>query len=233
MQLQHRSSHTADRLQACWKIETGWKTSLPFCTMSYPVRWILGIKMHHLLQPHPSAFQPTPVPLLQDARELSSLATAEAERANQELKAIQFKAVTSLNRLREDVGRLGTANDTADLRKRIAASTQKFRDLAQEFKGRAKSHPNKDGTAAQKIMRDFQVRLLLKAGGRAGDGSRGAGWTCHGWAAAAICLPGSGAQRQRCGRSSSHPMRSCQHITRYHSHTHPTPFPCTRPRRRC
>ena len=81
------------------------------------------------------------------------------EKANQELRAIQFRAVTAHNRLRDDVGRLGTAADTVELRRRIATATQRFGELAQQFREAAESHPAKDSTATQKIVRDFQSLL--------------------------------------------------------------------------
>jgi syntaxin 7 len=99
---------------------------------------------------------------LQDGRELASLAQPPAlDKANQELKGIQFRAVTAFNRLREDVARLGTSADTPELRRRLAATTQRFGELAGQFREHAGKHPAKDSTAAQKIMRDFQG--LLKA----------------------------------------------------------------------
>lgn len=79
--------------------------------------------------------------------------------ANAELKGIQFRAVTAFNRLRDDVGRLGTPSDTADLRRRIAASGERFKALAQEFRQRVAAHPARDSSAAQKLLRDFQSLL--------------------------------------------------------------------------
>lgn len=76
-----------------------------------------------------------------------------------ELKGIQFRAVTAFNRLREDVGRLGTAADTVELRRRVADGTTRFKALAAEFKERAASHPARDSSAAQKLLRDFQSLL--------------------------------------------------------------------------
>jgi len=84
---------------------------------------------------------------------------AAADKANQDLRSIQFRAVTAFNRLRDDVGRLGTQADTPELRRRIAGGTQRFGELAQQFRNVVAKHPSKDGTAAQKIMRDFQGLL--------------------------------------------------------------------------
>lgn len=84
--------------------------------------------------------------------------------ANAELKSIQFRSVTAFNRLREDVGRLGTPADTVDLRRRVADGTARFRELAGEFRARAASHPARDSSAAQKLLRDFQS--LLKSSER-------------------------------------------------------------------
>jgi len=81
------------------------------------------------------------------------------DKSNQELRSIQFRAVTAFNRLRDDVARLGSAADTPDLRRRIAGSTQRFGELAQQFRDAVSKHPNKDGVATQKIMRDFQGLL--------------------------------------------------------------------------
>ncbi|KAL4429358.1 hypothetical protein ABPG77_005132 [Micractinium sp. CCAP 211/92] len=107
---------------------------------------------------------------MQGGRELGLLAgsgagggaaapSSAAEAANAELKGIQFRAVTAFNRLREDVGRLGTAADTVELRRRLADSTERFKALAAEFKQRAASHPGRDSSAAQKLLRDFQSLL--------------------------------------------------------------------------
>ena len=90
---------------------------------------------------------------------LSPGAPAGTEKANQDLRAIQFRAVTALNRLRDDVARLGTAVDTPDLRRRIAGSTHRFGELAQQFRDSVAKHPAKNTTATQKIMRDFQGLL--------------------------------------------------------------------------
>lgn len=91
--------------------------------------------------------------------ELAPMSSVPLEKANTELKAIQFRAVTAFNRLRDDVGRLGSQADTPDLRRRIADSTQRFGELAQQFKESLSRHPKKDGPAAQKIIRDFQGLL--------------------------------------------------------------------------
>ena len=85
--------------------------------------------------------------------------TPGTEKANQELRAIQFRAVTAFNRLRDDVARLGTQADTPDLRRRIAGSTHRFGELAQQFRDSVSKHPAKDATPTQKIMRDFQDLL--------------------------------------------------------------------------
>ena len=53
--------------------------------------------------------------------------------ATTELKGIQFRAVTAFNRLRDDVGRLGTAQDSVELRRRVAEGGQRFKSLALEF----------------------------------------------------------------------------------------------------
>lgn len=66
--------------------------------------------------------------------------------------------MTAFNRLRDDVAKLGTPADTLDLRHRVGQSSDKFRQLAQEFKQRMAAHPDKGGTVAQKLLRDFQVR---------------------------------------------------------------------------
>ncbi len=80
--------------------------------------------------------------------------------------------MTAFNRLRDDVGKLGSGADTLDLRRRIGQSSDKFRELAMEFKQKAAKHPDKSSTAAQKLLRDFQVR----------DGASGCcavgGWGC-------------------------------------------------------
>ncbi|KAL4458644.1 hypothetical protein ABPG75_013509 [Micractinium tetrahymenae] len=89
----------------------------------------------------------------------SAVPTSAAEAANAELKGIQFRAVTAFNRLREDVGRLGTAADTVELRRRVADGSARFKGLAAEFKERAASHPARDSSAAQKLLRDFQSLL--------------------------------------------------------------------------
>ena len=90
---------------------------------------------------------------------LSPGAPAGVDKANQDLRAIQFRAVTAFNRLRDDVARLGTPADTPDLRRRIAGSTHRFGELAQQFRDAVSKHPAKDSTATQKIMRDFQGLL--------------------------------------------------------------------------
>lgn len=96
-------------------------------------------------------------------RELGALAgggaAATAEAANAQLKGIQFRAVTAFNRLREDVGRLGTGADTTELRHRVADGSVKLKSLAQEFQQAAAAHPARDSSAAQKLMRDFQGLL--------------------------------------------------------------------------
>jgi hypothetical protein len=98
---------------------------------------------------------------LQGGTELNAYTSATssmaADQANAQLRAIQFKAVTAFNRLRDDVAKLGSPADTLDLRHRIGQSSEKFRELAQEFKQCVAKHPAKDGTAAQKLLRDFQV----------------------------------------------------------------------------
>jgi len=90
---------------------------------------------------------------------LSPNASAGVDKANQDLRAIQFRAVTAFNRLRDDVARLGTSVDTPDLRRRIAGSTHRFGELAQQFRDAVAQHPNKNATSTQKIMRDFQGLL--------------------------------------------------------------------------
>lgn len=90
---------------------------------------------------------------------MTSLATPAVDKANQELRAIQFRAVTAHNKLRDDVGRLGTGADTPELRRRIASSTQRFGELAQQFREAAENHPAKDSMSTQKIVRDFQTLL--------------------------------------------------------------------------
>jgi syntaxin 7 len=99
---------------------------------------------------------------MQGLREMATLSpngSAGADKANQELRAIQFRAVTAFNRLRDDVARLGTTVDTPDLRRRIAGSTHRFGELAQQFRDAVAQHPSKDATSTQKIMRDFQGLL--------------------------------------------------------------------------
>jgi syntaxin 7 len=90
---------------------------------------------------------------------LSPNASTGMDKANQDLRAIQFRAVTAFNRLRDDVARLGTSVDTPDLRRRIAGSTHRFGELAQQFRDAVAQHPAKDATSTQKIMRDFQGLL--------------------------------------------------------------------------
>jgi hypothetical protein len=80
-----------------------------------------------------------------------------AEEANAALKGVAFRATTAFNRLRDDVERLGTAADTPELRRRVADSGQRLRSLAQEFKELMGRHPDRDATATQKALRDFQV----------------------------------------------------------------------------
>lgn len=98
----------------------------------------------------------------QGSRELATMSSGKPSSGgapNQDLRGIQFRAVTALSRLKDEVGRLGTASDTADLRHRIAANSQRFKELAQQFREAANSHPDKASTATQKIMRDFQSLL--------------------------------------------------------------------------
>ncbi len=105
---------------------------------------------------------PAPPPLPpQGARELAALspAAAAAERAHQELRGTQFRAVTAYNRLRDDVARLGTPADTPELRRRLAGSAGRVRELAAQFRAQAEAHPAKEGVAAQKAVRDFQALL--------------------------------------------------------------------------
>lgn len=90
---------------------------------------------------------------------MSSAKPSSGGAPNQDLRGIQFRAVTALSRLKDEVGRLGTPSDTADLRHRIAANSQRFKELAQQFRQAASSHPDKASTATQKIMRDFQSLL--------------------------------------------------------------------------
>jgi syntaxin 7 len=90
---------------------------------------------------------------------LSPNASTGVDKANQELRAIQFRAVTAFNRLRDDVARLGSSVDTPDLRRRIAGSTHRFGELAQQFRDTVSQHPAKNTTSTQKIMRDFQDLL--------------------------------------------------------------------------
>lgn len=91
---------------------------------------------------------------------MSSIASdSSADQANANLRASQFQFVTSLNRLRDDVSRLGTQSDTTELRKRVSSSSEKLKQLAVDFRAAAEAHPAKDATAAQKIIRDFQGLL--------------------------------------------------------------------------
>lgn len=78
---------------------------------------------------------------------------------NAELKGLQFRAVTAFNRLRDDVGRLGTPADTVELRRRIAEGSQRLKGQAQEFRQKVAQHPARDSAAAQKLLRDFQGLL--------------------------------------------------------------------------
>lgn len=57
------------------------------------------------------------------------------------------------------MGRLGTAQDTTELRRRIAEGSARFKGLAQEFRAAAARHPARDSSAAQKLLRDFQGLL--------------------------------------------------------------------------
>jgi syntaxin 7 len=84
---------------------------------------------------------------------------SDADQANTNLRSAQFQFVTSLNRLRDNVSRLGTHSDTTELRKRVATSSEKLKQLALDFRTAAEAHPAKDTTAAQKIIRDFQGLL--------------------------------------------------------------------------
>ncbi|KAL4535242.1 hypothetical protein Ndes2526B_g06141 [Nannochloris sp. 'desiccata'] len=98
-------------------------------------------------------------PGLREMATLSPNASNGVDKANQELRAIQFRAVTAFNRLRDDVARLGTSVDTPELRRRIAGSTHRFGELAQQFRDAVAQHPAKNSTSTQKIMRDFQGLL--------------------------------------------------------------------------
>lgn len=109
---------------------------------------------------------PDPLPVsLQGGREpgapgaLAAGGGSDAAAATTELKGIQFRAVTAFNRLRDDVGRLGTTQDTTELRRRIAEGSARFKGLAQEFRAAAARHPARDCSAAQKLLRDFQGLL--------------------------------------------------------------------------
>lgn len=98
----------------------------------------------------------------QGVRELATLSPggpSSAGSANHELRGIQFRAMTALNRLRDEVTRLGSFADTPELRHRIAANSQRFRELAEQFREAVNKHPEKTSTAPQKIVRDFQDLL--------------------------------------------------------------------------
>lgn len=104
----------------------------------------------------------TPITPPQGGREPGAPAAGgggDAAAATAELKGIQFRAVTAFNRLRDDVGRLGGTQDTAELRRRIAEGSTRFKGLAQEFRAAAARHPARDSSAAQKLLRDFQGLL--------------------------------------------------------------------------
>eukprot|EP00890_Picochlorum_soloecismus_P001215 jgi/Picsp_1/2094/NSC_05559-R1_syntaxin related t_snare len=78
---------------------------------------------------------------------------------NRELRGIQFRAVTAYNRVKDDVSRLGTSHDTPEIRRRLAGNTQRFGELAHEFRRVVESHPDKESVPTQKIVRDFQNLL--------------------------------------------------------------------------
>ena len=78
---------------------------------------------------------------------------------NRELRGIQFRAVTAYNRVKDDVSRLGTSHDTPEVRRRLAGNTQRFGELAHEFRRVVESHPDKESVPTQKIVRDFQNLL--------------------------------------------------------------------------
>ncbi|KAL6767635.1 SYP2 [Auxenochlorella protothecoides x Auxenochlorella symbiontica] len=81
------------------------------------------------------------------------------DQANSELKALQFRAVTDYNRLRDGVARLGSDADTVRARQQLSSFSQSFRDLAVEFKQKVASHPARDAASTQKLIRDFQTLL--------------------------------------------------------------------------
>ncbi|KFM27648.1 Syntaxin-22 [Auxenochlorella protothecoides] len=83
------------------------------------------------------------------------------DQANSELKALQFRAVTDYNRLRDGVARLGSDADTVRARQQLSSFSQSFRDLAVEFKQKVASHPARDAASTQKLIRDFQKQALL------------------------------------------------------------------------
>ena len=139
-----------------------WLVASPLPPLCTPLRLLLWVRQPPLTppsNPHPA----------QGGRELGPRGAAAAggaagagspeAAANAELKGIQFRAVTAFNRLRDDVGRLGTPADTADLRRRIAEGSQRFKALAVEFRQRAAQHPVRNSSAAQKLLRDFQGLL--------------------------------------------------------------------------
>jgi syntaxin 7 len=78
---------------------------------------------------------------------------------NRELRGIQFRAVTAYNRVKDDVSRLGTSHDTPEVRRRLAGNTQRFGELAHEFRRVVETHPDKESVPTQKIVRDFQSLL--------------------------------------------------------------------------
>lgn len=111
------------------------------------------------------------LPLCQAVRELGLLSSPASrpsvDQANSELKALQFRAVTDYNRLRDGVARLGSDADTVRARQQLSSFSQSFRDLAVEFKQKVASHPARDAASTQKLIRDFQVR---RGPGRQGEG---------------------------------------------------------------
>lgn len=87
----------------------------------------------------------------------TSSGALSVDQANTELRALQFKAVTNYNRLRDGVARLGTPMDTVKFRQQLATYSQALKDLGLEFRRKLGQHPDRDAVSTQKLVRDFQV----------------------------------------------------------------------------
>ena len=86
-----------------------------------------------------------------------SSAALSVDQANTELRALQFKAVTNYNRLRDGVARLGTSMDTVKFRQQLSGYSRALKDLGAEFRQKVGQHPDRDAGSTQKLLRDFQV----------------------------------------------------------------------------